>query len=206
MVFCFSRKDLMWRRDCHSLPISVVAVLQLLWCGTSLAQFVREEVSIHVHGDYCTVEGTYEFANTQDHATLWPIFYPLLNTATIPLADSIHVHDGDTGDPIPFERGSNGTSFSISMPPLGSKTVRITYLQRTPKQLMEYVLTTTKHWGRPLAMAIFRVVMPNSLRLTHISIPYGSRVERGDGVEYIIRKRAFMPRLNLIFQWERRRQ
>lgn len=194
----------MRRIRCVWLLTAVVPVIQLALSATALAQFVREEISVRVHGDYCTLDGRYEFKNTQNDAALWPIFYPLLNTATIPFADSICIRDAGTKEVLPFESGVNGVSFALNMPPRASKTIRISYRQRTPKERMEYILISTKQWGKPLESATFRVVVPDSLRLTHISIPYDSLTKRGHDVEYIIQKNAFMPRSNLIIKWERR--
>ena len=171
-----------------------------------MAQFVREEISICVHGDYCTLDGTYEFRNTQNDVALWPIFYPLLNNATIPLADSILIRDAGTEEPLPFESGVNGVSFALTMPPRASRAIRISYRQLTPKRKMEYILTSTKQWGKPLESATFRIVVPDSLRLVYISIPTNSHTKRGHETEYLIRKKAFMPRSNLIIKWERRQQ
>jgi hypothetical protein len=188
----------------RSVLITVVVGIQLVVGAKSLAQFVREEITIRVHGACCTLDGRYEFRNTGDHAVLWPIFYPLLNTDAIPLADSVHIHDAETEELLPFESGVNGVSFAFNMPPCASKVIRISYRQRTPKKRMDYVLTSTKQWGKPLESATFRVVIPDSLRLTHMSIPYDSLTKRGHNVEYIIQKKAFMPRSNLIIKWERR--
>jgi hypothetical protein len=186
--------------------MAVVSVIQLSFGAISAAQFVREEISIRVHGSYCTLDGRYEFRNTQNDAALWPIFYPLLNNAAIPLADSIHIRDAVTEDLLPFEDGVNGVSFALTMPPRASKAIRISYRQRTPEKTMEYILTSTQKWGKPLEQATFRVVVPDSLRLTHISIPYDSLMKRGHDVEYLIHKKAFMPRSNLIIKWERKKQ
>jgi len=183
-----------------------VAVAQLVVGATSLAQFVREEISIHVHGEYCTLVGRYEFRNTQNHAALWPIFYPLLNTDTIPLADSIRIRDAGTEELLPFESGVSGVSFALNMPPRASKSIRISYRQRTPKQRMDYILTSTQQWGKPLESATFRVVVPDSLRLTHMSPDYDSLMKRGHDVEHFIHKKVFMPHSNLSIKWERRRQ
>jgi len=196
----------MRRIRCVWLIIAVGAVIQLVLGASSLAQFVSEEISVRVHGDYCMLDGRYEFRNTEDHAALWPIFYPLLNTSSIPLADSIWIHDAVTGERLPFERGVSGVSFALNLPPSASRAVCISYRQLTPKDRMEYILTTTKRWGRPLERAIFRVVVPDSLKLTHISIPCDSLAKRGHDVEYLIRKKAFMPSSNFIIEWERRRK
>jgi hypothetical protein len=190
--------------SCVWLLAAVVPVTQLALSATSLAQFVREEISIRVHEGYCTLDGWYEFKNTQNDAAFWPIFYPLLNNAAIPLADSIRITDAETEDVLPFESGVNGVSFALTMPPRAPKAIRISYRQRTPKERMEYILTSTKQWGKPLESATFRVVVPDSLRLTHISIPYDSLTKRGHEVEYVIHKKAFMPRSNLIVKWKRR--
>jgi len=183
-----------------------LGMIQLVLGATSPAQFVREEIIVRVHGDYCALDGTYEFRNAEEHALPWPIFYPLLNTAVIPLADSIRICDAGTEELLPFESGVNGVSFALNMPPRASRIIRISYRQRTPKERMEYVLTSTKEWGRPLESATFRVVVPNALRLTHMSLPYDSVMKRGNNVEYFTRKKTFMPRSNLILEWERRKQ
>jgi hypothetical protein len=191
---------------CVWLLIAVVAAIQLIVSATSFAQFVREEISIRVHGPLCTLDGRYEFKNTQDRTALWPIFYPLLNSATIPLADSIRISDAGTEKLLPFESGVNGVSFALNMPPRASRAIRISYRQLTPKRRMEYILTSTKQWGKPLESATFRVAVPDSLRLTHISIPYDSLTTRGHDVEYFIRRKVFMPWSNLVITWERRQR
>lgn len=184
--------------------ITVMVGVQLVLGARSAAQFVREEIAIRVHGEYCTLDGRYEFRNTEHHAALWPIFYPLLNTDVVPLADSVQIHDAESGESLPSESGVNGVSFALSMPSRASRAIRISYRQLTPKQTMEYILTSTKQWGKPLENATFRVMVPDSLKLTHISIPTSSHTKRGHDVEYLIQKKAFMPRSNLIVKWERR--
>jgi hypothetical protein len=159
-----------------------------------------------VHGDHCTLDGKYEFRNNENQAALWPIFYPLLNTDAIPLADSVQIHDAQTGQPLPFESGINGISFALNMPPLASRSIRISYRQLTPKRRMKYILTSTQQWGRPLESATFRIVVPDSLTIEHISIPASIHSRQDHDVEYLIEKKAFMPRSNLIITWERRKQ
>jgi hypothetical protein len=69
-----------------------------------MAQFVEEEIVIRVGDGYCLLEGTYKFRNPEGQPALWPIFYPLLDTDAIPLADSIRVRDARTGGRSPLTR------------------------------------------------------------------------------------------------------
>ncbi|HCV41907.1 MAG TPA: hypothetical protein DGH68_00360, partial [Bacteroidetes bacterium] len=131
VAFLVRTAESMRRIRCVWLLIAVGAAIQLVLGASSLAQFVSEEISVRVHGDYCMLDGRYEFRNTGDHAVLWPIFYPLLNTDAIPLADSVHIHDAETEELLPFESGVNGVSFALNMPPRASKVIRISYRQRT---------------------------------------------------------------------------
>lgn len=187
------------------MPLLVVAALLPATPGQSAsAQFVREEIAFRASAGSCAVDALYEFRNAAPHDVLWPIFYPLLHTSEIPRAESIHVSDPASGEALQFEPGAEGISFSVAIPARRTRAIRITYRQPAPAGRMEYILTTTQRWDRPLERAVFRIQIPDSLKLLQCSVPHDSVIRRSGETEYLVRRERFMPRANLGFRWERR--
>jgi hypothetical protein len=167
-------------------------------------QFIEELIKLRVHGEYCTVEGTYSFKNNAATDAVWTVFYPLLNTKHLPFPDSVHVTSLATKGSVPFLAANNGISITVAILPNSVSEYRVFYRQRTPAQTMEYILTTTKHWNSPLRRAMFVIRIPDSFQLTRISIPY-DRVEAGQGEKvYLTRKHNFMPEKNLLIRWRKK--
>ncbi|MGA9116781.1 MAG: hypothetical protein WB626_08405 [Bacteroidota bacterium] len=181
------------------LPVLLLGALE-----GACAQFIREDITISVGDTSCTLEGLYEFSNPSPHSSLWPVFYPLLSTPTVPFPDSIGVEDAETAEPLPFLKGDSGISFSLPMPPRAERRVRIGYRQPAPARSMEYILTSTQRWKRPLEQAVFTIWMPRTMELTFLSVSHDSIIRREDRTGYVFARTGFMPRSNLVLRWERR--
>ncbi len=167
-------------------------------------QFVSEKITVSVLGGFCTLDGVYSFKNQGPAAARWPIYYPLTNTGALPFPDSISVLDASTGKHLAFEKSGDGVLFPLDIPPEHTRRIRIRYSQRTPAAEFEYILTTTRAWGRPLERAEFKIVIPDSLRLTSCSPSFVAMEKTGRGTVYHITRTNFMPASNLHIQWKRR--
>jgi hypothetical protein len=159
-----------------------------------------------VHGNSCWLDGTYYFENHGPVAAGWSIFYPLINTTELPFPVSVSVVDASNGDPLTFENSTTGVLFFLSVPPERTKKIRVRYHQQTPAGKFEYILTTTKAWGRPLERAEFSIVVPDSLELISCSPSFDRKEKNGQETIYHIRRDHFMPASNLMIQWKRRKQ
>ena len=187
------------------LIAAIVACFSPAIAQAQSLQFVEETIEVRICGSYSTLNGTYTFKNHGSSDAVWSIFYPLLNTKQIPFADSVCVFDTTSKRSIPFATSNEGISFPVTTPAEATSTYRIFYKQRTPARTMEYILTTTKEWGRPLERATFIITIPDSLQLTGISILY-DRVEKSRNEHvYHIFKADFLPKNNLVINWRRRR-
>jgi hypothetical protein len=188
--------------------IAVLSLLAMACRCTALhaqaLQFSEEEVRVHVQGRHCTVTGTYTFTNHSDREIAWSLFYPLLETPQLPFPDEISVFDTTRSIAPPFSTSKEGIAFPVSTPPRSRATYRISYKQRTLAARMEYILTTTRNWGRPLDRATFVVTIPDSLQLTSISIPCDSVKLYGNDSVFSSRRHNFLPEENLILSWRRK--
>lgn len=167
-------------------------------------QFVDEMIEVRVYGEYCTVVGTYSFKNHGTSDASWTVFYPLLNNADLPFPDSLFVMNIETKDTVTVTAARNGISYSISVPASKTRKYKVYYRQRTPARRMEYILTSTRQWGRPLERATFSIIIPDSFLLASISIPFNDVENRWNERVYHIRKNNFLPRNNLVIRWKRK--
>jgi hypothetical protein len=188
--------------------VSLLAILMCCGPASSPAQslqFAEETIEVGVYDSYCTITGTYTFRNHTGDDAIWSIFYPLLNTKRLPFPDSIAVSDTTGGSPVPFSPSKEGISFPAKTPASSTSTYRIFYRQKTPAQIMEYILTTTKEWGRGLDRADYIVRVPDSLRLVSISMPYDTVIKNPGERIYTIHKAHFLPEKNLVVKWRKRK-
>ena len=164
--------------------------------------FVREHITVTVAGGSCALDADYYFKNSARRPSGCTIFYPLINRSDLPYPDSISVADS-AGAPIGFERTTEGIMFFLDLKSEETKKIRVRYRQRTPSQRFEYILTSTKAWGKPLELAEFRIVVPDSLKLISCSPVFDRKETIKNTVYYHIKRSKFMPDSNLIVKWKR---
>ena len=168
--------------------------------------FHREQLTVSVSGESCSLDADYYFKNSAFRPAGCSIFYPLINRKGLPLPDSILVLADSKGTPIGFEKTSEGILFYLDLKSEEARKIRGRYRQRTPLHKFEYILTSTKAWGKPLEFAEFCIVVPDSFQLTSCSPSYDTNEKIEHAMVYHITRQHFMPTSNLIVQWKRRTQ
>ena len=168
--------------------------------------FYQEKIEMKVRGESCVLIGTYFFRNESAVATDQSLYYPFIVNDTLPMPDSVEVKDVNANRPLAYTPAARGICFQIRIPPRDIGIYQVSYLQQTRFNTMEYILTTTAAWNRPLGVAEYEVSIPHSYLLTHLSIPADTVERQSDVSIYYIRKENFMPVANLIVRWERKEQ
>lgn len=188
-------------------------------------QFARERIEVEVLGEACVLTGTYYFCETgpaarqplsveRPDSANFPfnitLYYPFVVTPELPFPDSIQVTDLRSGRPVQFTQSARGVYFPVSVPPQDTAIYRVRYRQKTPSAKMEYILTSTQKWNRPLQSADFIIRIPQQYQLISLSPAFdraapGSTGEKNaPGMIYFIHRENFMPQSNLTIQWERK--
>lgn len=188
--------------------ISSGFILVLLFYVQSFAQapqFFREKIEVIVEKeDYCQLKGIYYFKNISEKIIEQVLFYPFVINDELPYPDSIKVVNMRDNKPVPFTKSKKGIFFSIQIPPKSIYAYNVNYYQKTPACSMEYILTTTKTWNRPLDQAEFIIKIPLSFNLISLSMKFNKKVDTGDKTIYYIIRKNFMPETNLLIKWERK--
>jgi len=187
-------------------PILLVLVVSVpgFRLPAQTVEFAGESINVRIHDSTCELEGVYTFRNSGPSPADRAIFYPLLRTGDLPYPDSVAVMDDVTGDRMHFEPAREGILFHLEVRPERPRRIRIWYRQQTPARRFEYILTTTRSWGKPLDRAEFHIQIPESLRLLSCSPPCDTREQVDRVTVYHVLKRNFMPVSNLAITWKRR--
>jgi len=164
-------------------------------------RFTQETIRIEIRPDSYRLDGRYVFENEGPTPVRRSIFYPFSQTGMPP--ESVSVDDEDMHRQIPFSQSELGLSLTISVPSYTTKGIRVKFVQRAPQHRLEYILTTTGDWGRPLDRARFFVWIPNSCKLLQLSLDPDKIIEDTAGKTYSVIRENFMPRHNLILTWQR---
>jgi len=164
-------------------------------------RFTQEKIRIEVREDSYRLDGSYVFENSGPAPVQRSLFYPMSPTSTPP--ESLVVEDPDSRKQIAFVQGEQGFSFSLTVSPYRSQELRVVFVQRAPRHRLEYILRSTREWGRPLERAKYSVHIPPSCKLLHLSLHPDKIVQDADGTLYSVLRENFMPRQNLIVKWGR---
>jgi hypothetical protein len=70
---------------------------------------------------------------------------------------------------------------------------------------MEYILTTTKQWKRPLVFAEYYIHIPSKLQLKDPSYKFDLIDVTASSKTYFLKKKNFMPDKNLAVSWRVKR-
>ncbi len=183
--------------------LRVVVLFLLLTAGaySQSLQFFREKIELFVHETHSRVKGTYYFKNTGERLVSKTLYYPFPVRPSLPYPENVSVLDSLKNKKISCEHQNSGIIFRIDVPAKSVVIYVVEYTQRTPKQKMEYILTTTGEWGRSLELAEYVVVLPRALQLIRHSLDFNVVKKFSDKVVYYSRKTNFRPAENLIIQW-----
>ena len=154
------------------LKFHLSIIISILYFSIQPAQsieFFQEEIEIVVGKEHCTVYGTYYFKNLNPEEINQMIYYPFFISDSLPYPDSIRVIDPIKNSNIHYKKKNNGILLSIYMAGESLTVIKVIYIQKTAANYMEYILITTRKWGKPLEKADFIIKIPIPYRFKYCS-------------------------------------
>lgn len=176
-----------------------------LWQGTyaQSLQFFGEKIEVTIHEKYAEVNGNYHLRNNSLQPIRRTLFYPFTINQNLPYPDSISVTLNKAS--IPFQRKNDGIIFSMEIAPDSIEVYEVYYSQKTPANEMEYILTSTQRWQKPLRFAEYIIKLPQQLLLKYLSLNPSEMAVDGEYEIYRVFRNDYMPKTNLIVEWTRRK-
>ncbi len=168
---------------------------------SQVVQFFREKIDIEVRDSAAVVTGTYYFKNISGREVNVPLYYPFVVNDSLPPPDRVAVTDMVQKKAVPFFAANKGVRFFIRLPAKSIRIYRVAYRQSTPYRMMEYILTTTRAWGRTLQSAEYMVILPQTLTLTDSSLPFRQKSLDTPFDFYYYNITNFLPHKNFHIRW-----
>lgn len=163
--------------------------------------FYKEKIEINVEDNYCNLSCHYYFANTDSLTTNTTIMYPFIVNDSLPFPQKISVKNENDNTYLKYVTESAGILFQIHVLAKDTVVITVGFTQQTPYKVMEYILTTTSEWKKPLKEAEYIIKVPDNLYLVNSSIGYDSTKTENKFNYFYIHKKDFMPVKNLIINW-----
>ncbi|MCK4358554.1 MAG: hypothetical protein KAW92_07390 [Candidatus Cloacimonetes bacterium] len=168
-------------------------------------EFIQEDISFAIQDSFFCVDGIYYICNVTDKPVKNILYYPFPVDSLYGIVDSVFIYN--LTDTIPVEiikRKENGFSFKISLEPFRVGKYKIFYRQKLNGNKAEYILTTTKYWGKPLQIANFKLHIPNHIKIDSLSFEPDSIYVNQDINKYFWQMIDFMPDKNFIIIFDRK--
>ncbi|MEE4256480.1 MAG: hypothetical protein V2I47_05545, partial [Bacteroidales bacterium] len=176
------------------IPLVFLSVFGIQEANAQLPEFYREDLTFIIDDSSFTVTGYYYFKNNSDENEKFDMLYPFPNRE----------HYGKVTDVYAYKYGnplqnallyySNNTAMINLEIKAGSVTMlRIGYTQELLGRKAEYVLTSTKAWGKSLKEVNYTLIAPENLQIDSLSyLPDFSNTKSGKTI-YYYHKEDFMP-------------
>ncbi len=178
------------------LSILLFLLLMTKQVSSQNLQFYREEINFEIKDNYLYVDGVYNFCNNGKTEINTSLFYPF------PI-DSLYAEPDSIFSDTIILKSKTGFFFSVKIKGYGVGKYRIRYRQKLLGNKAEYILLTTQKWGVPLERGIYRLVVPQNLKITSFSYPPDEFDEKNNKITYSWNKKDFMPDKNMVFLFSR---
>jgi len=179
-----------------------ILILSLLFAALAFGQradFYKEDITFRLDSISFDVDGYYWFANRNSQPVNSDIFYPFPQNAG-GVIDSVRLYNISAGQKTKYKQEANfGISFQLTIPPKDSSLFQIGYRQQVKSDSAIYILKTTRNWGKPLQNAVYKLVVPNNLKIKKFSYT-PDKIYNVEGYTiYYWEKINFMPDKDMIF-------
>jgi len=176
----------------------------LIGCQFLSAQsvdFFREYIEIEIEPPLCNVMGFYYFKNNASMPVDRTIYYPFVVTKFISYPCDITITNMNDSTNISFVKTDSAALFRLHLEPRSITQVKVVFSQKTKAQQFEYILTTTRKWGKSLDQAEYRVTHPASIEVNMHPSGLFKKTFLNGKISHYIQHKNFMPRSNLIINW-----
>jgi len=162
-------------------------------------EFYKEDLFFEIKNHCFYVKGIYYFSNVSNNNIVKPIFYPFpINKTEYGIVDSIIIKDINANITVPFKKDSLGVLFYLKLDAYQTTKYQISYQQNLLSNTAEYILLTTKNWGKPFEQARYQLTL-SDCKINSFSITPDSSSFSNHKSLYFWNKHNYMPDSNMVF-------
>jgi hypothetical protein len=184
--------------------MGILSIITFIYGVSQFPDFYRENINITVNDSTADVEGYYYLFNNRVDDIKIALVYPFPVNEDLHSPSAIRVFDNTHKNKMPYRKREKNISFQVPISALDSTIILINYTQECTNRYFEYILTSTRLWGKPLELAEFTIRIDSNLKLLSHSYDFDSSYTIKDKTYYYFKKVNFFPNENIYLRWERR--
>ena len=183
----------------RSILLTLLIALQIGAYSQNLS-FFRENITMKIEGRDFYVSGTYYFRYDKNDKKL--LHYPFPTGELYGNPDSVYLYDLTNDFVIkPLEIDSSMLLFLVDFSNHPELVIQISYKQPLKSNQAEYIIETTKVWGKAFEEATYQLIVPSNISIQNFSIlPSDSIITEFKKV-YTWQKYNYMPERNMVFKF-----
>jgi hypothetical protein len=155
---------------------------------------------MRIAGDYFYVDGIYHL-RCEDNTKII-LSYPFPVDSLYGKIDSLFIFNLTSNEIIhPIVTYSHHVNFDLISGNEKEIELQIMYRQRILGNKAEYILQTTRSWGKPLEDAHYQLITSANTYITRFSLPPMDSIQAGEQTIYYWEEHNYLPVRNLIFEF-----
>lgn len=174
-----------------------IIIIVLFFSLNLLAQsidFYKENITFKITPTKFYVNGLYYFKNKTNTIQKNLIFFPVTPTCINNVADSIDLFNISKLQSVEISKKiSNGFFFILETGAKDSTIFQIRYQQDICADSALYVLKSTQKWDKPLSSGIYKIIVPDNLKIKYFSYQPDSTYYFSNFNVYYLEKKDFIP-------------
>jgi hypothetical protein len=187
----------------HRLLFSLILILQTIAGNSQGFSFFRESITMKITEKAFYVTGIYYLKDHPGKSRVLINPYPA--NSDLGNVDSVNIYNLSSNKAIiPKKNNNKGTLFTVEFGPDSILMIQISYKQALLGMHAEYILTTTRNWGKPLQQANYQVIVPYELHISRFSIPPQDSTISEKETIYYWEKSNYLPSVDLRFDFSKR--
>jgi hypothetical protein len=175
-----------------------VFLLKIIPVFSQEISFYQEDITMEIEEGYFTVHGSYNFSSIADQTTHF--LYPFPSGPIYGKVDSIHIFNTNKAIKVkPTKTTDRAVLFRIELERGQTTEVQVFYRQKLLGNRAEYILESTRSWGKPLKEASYQLIVPKTLQVEVFSYPPQDSILTDDKRIYFWHMSDFLPAHNMEF-------
>jgi hypothetical protein len=202
------------RNFCHrwSGVLGACALVALTICFLggrfTTVRFDQERIDVEVEPGRIHVHGLYHYRNASRLPALLTLSTPFPVDADHPAPEAFALaeagEDGRAVRELSLRGPREEPRVRMLFGPRGGKWILLDYWQPARVAEGRYILTTTRTWGRPIAQASFRLLLPPGYSLNHSNYSLMIVPDSPSFIIYTFSRSNFYPDQDWKFSWQAR--
>lgn len=172
----------------------LLAVIGLQNVSAQSLDFYREDLTFILDDSSFTVTGYYYFLNTSEEDEKLDMLYPFPSDDDYGEITDVYAYKH--GNPLKnalMHYSKNAAIVNLEIDAGKTTMVRIGYTQELKGSKAEYILMSTKAWGKSMKEVNYTLIAPHDLKIDSLSYPPDFSNDKSGKAIYYYHKENFMP-------------